>query len=65
MPDSPARAQVITQMEDIVKYYAPWIAPWNDVQYILEQPLFLGFKKHPISHDAWEYVDLGEGRPGK
>ena len=65
MPDSPARAQVITQMEDIVKYYAPWIAPWNDVQYILEQPWFLGFKKHPISHDAWEYVDLGEGRPGK
>ena len=65
MPDSPARAQIITQMEDIVKYYAPWIAPWNDIQYILEQPWFMGFKKHPILHDAWEYVDLAEGRPGK
>ena len=58
MPDSPARAQLITQMEDIVKYYAPWIAPWNDIQYILEQPWFVGFKKHPISHDMWEYIDI-------
>ncbi len=63
MPNSPARAQLITQMEDIVKYYAPWIAPWNDTQYILEQPWLMGFKKHPISHDAWEYVDLAGDRP--
>lgn len=63
MPDSPARAQLITQMEDIVKYYAPWIAPWNDVQYIMEQPWFMGFKKHPIGHDAWEYVDIGPEQP--
>ena len=65
MPNGPARAQLISQMEDIVKYYAPWIAPWNDIQYILEQPWFMGFKKHPIGHDAWEYVDLSEGRPGR
>ena len=35
MPNSPARLQIISEMEDIVKYYAPWIAPWNDIQYIL------------------------------
>jgi oligopeptide transport system substrate-binding protein len=65
MPDGPARAKIIIEMEDLVKYYAPWIAPWNDIQYLLEQPWFMGFKKHPISHDAWEYVDVAAGRAGK
>ena len=64
MPDSPERNRLILEMEDIVKYYAPWIAPWHDVQYYVEQPWFMGYKQHPIGHDAWEYVDLGEGRSG-
>ncbi len=65
MPNGPARAQIITEMEDIVKFYAPWIAPWNDIQYILEQPWFMGFKKHPISHDRWEYTDIGDRPDGE
>ena len=63
MPDSPARNRLILEMEDIVKYYAPWIAPWHDVQYYVEQPWLMGYKQHPIGHDAWEYLDIGEGRP--
>ncbi len=63
MPDSPARNRLILEMEDIVKYYAPWIAPWHEVQYYLEQPWLIGYKQHPIGHDAWEYLDIGEGRP--
>jgi ABC-type transport system substrate-binding protein len=58
MPDGPARLRLISEMEDIVKYYAPWIAPWHDVQYYVEQPWFIGYKQHPIGHDAWEYVDI-------
>ena len=50
--------------EVLVKFYAPWIAPWNDIQYILEQPWFMGFKKHPISHDMWEYTDIGDRADG-
>jgi oligopeptide transport system substrate-binding protein len=63
MPDSPERNRLILEMEDIVKYYAPWIALWHDVQYYLEQPWLMGYKQHPIGHDAWEYLDIGEGRP--
>jgi len=22
----------------------------------------MGFKKHPIGHDAWEYVDIAAGQ---
>ena len=58
IPDSPARLRLITEMEDIVKFYAPWIAPWHDVQYYVEQPWFMGYKQHPIGHDAWEYFDI-------
>ena len=58
IPDSPARLRLITEMEDIVKYYAPWIAPWHDVQYYVEQPWFIGYKQHPIGHDAWEFLDI-------
>lgn len=58
MPDSPERNRLILEMEDIVKYYAPWIAPWHDVQYYVEQPWFIGYKQHPIGHDAFEYMDI-------
>lgn len=58
MPGNPARLQLINQMEDIVKFYAPWIAPWHDVQYYLEQPWVMGYKQHPIGHDAWEFMDI-------
>ena len=62
MPGSPARLQLINQMEDIVKFYAPWIAPWHDVQYYLEQPWVMGYKQHPIGHDAWEFMDIDTGK---
>ena len=58
MPAGPERLRLIAEMEDIVKYYAPWIAPWHDVQYYVEQPWFIGYKQHPIGHDAWEYLDI-------
>jgi oligopeptide transport system substrate-binding protein len=63
LPDGPARAALVIQMEDIVKFYAPWIAPWTQVQYYVEQPWMMGFKKHPISHDQWEFADV-EKRAG-
>ena len=57
------RSRIVGEMEDIVKYYAPWIAPWYDIQYLLEQPWLMGFRKHSIQHDAWEYLDLADDRP--
>ena len=62
MPDSPTRNRLILEMEDIVKYYAPWIAPWHVVQYYVEQPWFMGYKQHPIGQDAWEYVDIDSAK---
>jgi oligopeptide transport system substrate-binding protein len=58
LPDGPARAALVAQLEDIVKLYAPWIAPWHDKLHYVEQPWMMGFKKHPIAHDSWEFVDI-------
>ncbi|MCZ2134130.1 MAG: ABC transporter substrate-binding protein [Burkholderiales bacterium] len=62
MPDSAERRRIIGEMEDLVKFYAPWIAPWHDVQYYLEQPWLMGYRQHPIAHDAWEYMDIDEAK---
>ncbi len=60
LPHGKQRDQLITQMEDIVKYYAPWINPWHDVQYSIERNWLVALRKHPIQHDAWEYADIDE-----
>jgi oligopeptide transport system substrate-binding protein len=60
LPPGRARDRLITELEDLVKYYAPWITPWHDVSYYIEQSWLIGFKKHPIGHDAWEYADIDE-----
>ena len=65
LPDGPARNLLIGEMEDLVKYYAPWIVTWYDTAFYLEQPWFVGFKKHPIAPDAWEYVDVTSGQPSR
>jgi ABC-type transport system substrate-binding protein len=58
MPPSEERTRIINEMQDYVKYYAPWIAPRREIAYTLEQPWVLGYRKHMIAHDAWEYVDI-------
>ena len=65
MPDGPERNRIINDMEDLVKYYAPWINPWHDVQYYVMQPWMMGLKKHPIGHDAWEYADVDVAKQPK
>lgn len=58
MPNSPERDKIIDEMQDLVTVYAPWINLRRTIDYTVEQPWLLGFKKHPIAHDAWEYMDI-------
>jgi oligopeptide transport system substrate-binding protein len=58
MPASPARDQLIAEMQDLVTGYAPWINSYHSVAYDITQPWVLGYRKHPIAHDAWEYMDI-------
>ena len=58
MPNSPARDKIIDEMQDLVAVYAPWINLRRSTEFTLAQPWIVGFKKHPIGHDAWEYMDI-------
>jgi oligopeptide transport system substrate-binding protein len=58
LPDGKERDRLIAQMEDFVKFYAPWINLWHDVPFYIGHSWLVAFKKHPIAHDAWEYADI-------
>ncbi len=59
MPDSPARNRLYVEMAKVIEAYAPWRLDISRYRNMLVQPWVLGFKKHPILHAEWQYIDLG------
>ena len=59
MPDSPARNKLYMEMAKIIEAYAPWRLDISRYRNMLAQPWVLGFKKHPILHAEWQYIDVG------
>jgi oligopeptide transport system substrate-binding protein len=60
LPDSPERNKLYREMTKIMERDTPWIM--NDSRYrnTLLQPQVVGYKKHPILHSDWVYIDLEE-----
>ncbi len=58
MPDSPARNKLYVDMAKIIEAYAPWRLDISRYRNMLAQPWVLGFKKHPILHAEWQYIDV-------
>ena len=58
LPDSPERNAVYREMTKVMERDTPWIM--NDSRYrnTLLQPRVVGFKKHPVLHADWVYIDL-------
>ena len=61
MPDSPARNQLYLEMAKVIEAYAPWRLDISRYRNMLAQPWVLGFKKHPILHAEWQYIDVAPG----
>jgi ABC-type transport system substrate-binding protein len=64
LPASPERDKLYHEMTKIIETYAPWRLNISRYRNQIVQPQVLGFKKHPILHSEWQYidVDLGKGR---
>jgi hypothetical protein len=45
-------------MARIIEAYAPWRLDISRYRNMLAQPQVLGFKKHPILHNEWAYIDV-------
>jgi oligopeptide transport system substrate-binding protein len=58
MPDSPERNRLYHDMAKIIESYAPWRLDISRYRNMLVQPWVQGFKKHPILHAEWQYVDV-------
>ena len=58
MPDSPERNRLYREMAKIIETYAPWRLDISRYRNMLVQPRVLGFKKHPILHSEWQYIDV-------
>jgi ABC-type transport system substrate-binding protein len=58
MPDSPARNKLYLEMTKIIEAYAPWRLDISRYRNMLAQPWVLGFRKHPILHAEWQYIDV-------
>jgi oligopeptide transport system substrate-binding protein len=61
MPDSPERNRLYHEMARIIEIYAPWRLDISRYRNMLVQARVLGYKKHPILHSEWQYIDVAAG----
>jgi peptide/nickel transport system substrate-binding protein len=62
IPDSPERNRLYHEMARIIEVYAPWRLDVATYRNMLVQPRVQGYKKHPILHAEWQFIDVA--RPG-
>jgi ABC-type transport system substrate-binding protein len=58
LPDSPERNRLYVEMAKVIEAYAPWRLDISRYRNMLTQPWILGFKKHPILHSEWQFIDV-------
>ena len=58
MPDSPERDRLYHDMTRLIEVYAPWRLGVLTYRNMLVQSRVLGYKKHPILHNEWKYIDV-------
>jgi ABC-type transport system substrate-binding protein len=61
---SPERDRLYHEMTKIIEAYAPWRLDISRYRNMLTQPRVLGYKKHPIMHAEWQYIDVRTGSGG-
>ncbi len=58
MPDSPDRTQLYNEMSKLFFAYAPWRLGVHRIWTNLSQPWLKNYKKHPVLHHGWKYLDV-------
>ena len=58
MPPGPERDRLYQEMARIIEVYAPWRLTISRYRNMLVQPNVMGYKKHPILHAHWHYIDV-------
>ncbi len=58
IPAGPERDRLYREMARIIEVYAPWRLGISRYRNMLVQPRVLGYKKHPILHAEFQFIDL-------
>jgi ABC-type transport system substrate-binding protein len=62
MPPGPERDKLYQEMTRIIEAYAPWRLTISRYRNQLIQPRVEGYKKHPILHAQWQYLDVANAK---
>lgn len=62
LPDGKARNRLYRKMARILEVYAPTRIGYARYRNVLLHPHVAGFKKHPVMHSEWIYMDI-DGKP--
>ena len=58
LPDGPERNRLYHEMARIMETDTVWLLTDSRYRNVLLQPRVKGFKKHPVMHAEWLYIDL-------
>ena len=61
---SPERDKLYHEMTKIIEAYSPWRLDISRYRNMITQAHILGYKKHPILHNEWMYIDVRTGAGG-
>jgi ABC-type transport system substrate-binding protein len=64
LPDGPERNKLYREMARVMEAQTAWILADSRYRNTLQQARVIGFRKHPVLHAEWLYIDLDAG-PGK
>lgn len=65
LPPGPERDALYRDMTKVMEAYAPWRLTVSRYRNMLAQPWVLGYRRHPILHAHWQYVDVAGAAKGK
>ena len=58
LPDGPERNKLYREMTRLMEVHTVWIMGDSRYRNVLLQPYVMGYKKHPVFHAEWLYMDL-------
>jgi ABC-type oligopeptide transport system substrate-binding subunit len=62
LPDGPERNRLYREMTRLMEVHTAWILGDSRYRNVLLQPHVVGYRKHPVLHAEWLYIDLDAKR---
>ena len=58
LPDGPERLAILQKLSKIMIAYMPYKFATHRIRTDMMHPWLIGYRRHPISHTFWKYVDI-------